>query len=109
MGLQLFNTAKWRALVNKFGTSEVSGTGTLVGFGALSEGEMVAIEADHAAFNTAEPPRFDDVNGAAFFFDASYSNGERFRVIAMKTAATGSWSGGDGDLAYTWTRRGSNA
>jgi len=87
-------------------TTEVNGSGTLTGFGALTEGDMVAIEVAHDAFNWAEPPRFADADGAIFLFDASYSNAARFRIIVMRTETAGAWSGGTGNLAYSWTRRG---
>lgn len=92
----------------------VNFSGTLENFyGETTEGQMVPVEVDHSAgedgvtFALAEPPRFAEAPGVAFLVDASYTDGGKFRVMALRTDDVGGGlSGGAGDLDYSGTRRG---
>jgi len=87
-----------------------AGSGVVEGFYGLAEGEMAPIEVAHledADFRWAEPPRFAEAPGAIFLLDTGYTNGDRFRVMAMRTDEVGGgWTGGTADLEYSWTRTG---
>lgn len=92
-------------------TATIEGSGVVEAFYGLAEGEMVPIEVDHLAeadFHWAESPRFADLPGVAFLLDTAFTNGSRFRVMAMRTDEVGGgWTGyAEADLEYSWTRRG---
>lgn len=90
-------------------TAAIAGSGTLEGFYDLEEGEYVPISLDHSAtgaFRWAEAPRFADTPGVVFLLDTSYTNGSRWRVLAMRVDAIGGGYEYGGDLYYDWTRVG---
>ena len=91
-------------------TDEVSGSGTVVNFFLLTEGQFVVIDIDHTAqgeFRWAETPRLVDEVGASFLLDCSGTNGTGFRLLIMRNADTPDPYGYEGnDLEYSYTRRG---
>jgi hypothetical protein len=109
MGYKALHWARGDALVT------ASGSGILVDFFGLTDGETVRLSIDHAdqaVFSLAEPPRFVQVDGAWFALDLGGTDGHSFAVYVTRVDADeypgydyGS-GGAAGDLVYSWTREG---